>query len=139
MSRFVYSSRRTKSVSASEVRSFASKAAEFAEAASSELQASRFVAAASLAIHAGINAADAVCGARLGVRMAGESHDNVLGLLGEAGSDGTEVAKHLRRLLPMKTKTEYQPDAVSAAAAAKAVERASMCVAVALRVVRGLD
>ena len=56
---------RTKPVSAAQVRSYAAKAAEFAEAAASDLAAGRNIAATSLAIHAGINAADAVCGARV--------------------------------------------------------------------------
>jgi hypothetical protein len=63
-----------------------------------------------LAIHAGINAADAVCGARLGERAAGEDHEQVLALLRQAGSDGTKIEKELRRLLPLKTKAEYEPD-----------------------------
>jgi hypothetical protein len=60
----------------------------------------RRIAAASLAIHAGINSADAVCGARLGRRAAGEDHDQVLALLRQAGPDGGEVERDLRRLLP---------------------------------------
>ena len=66
---------RTKPVSAAQVRSYAAKAEEFAEAAASDLAAGRDIAATSLAIHAGINSADAVCGARLGQRSAGEDHD----------------------------------------------------------------
>ena len=65
-----------------------------------------------------------------------QDHEDVLSLLGEAGADGAELAKEFARLLPLKTKTEYEPDAVSRATAAKAVERARRCVAVAHRVVR---
>jgi len=125
---------RTKPVSAAQVRSFASKAEEFAAAAASDLKAGRCIAATSLAIHAGINSADAVCGARLGQRAAGEDHDQVLVLLGQAGPDGTEVGRHLRRLLPLKTKAEYEPDDIARTVAAKAVERARRCAAVARRV-----
>ena len=63
---------RTEPVSAAQVRSYAAKAEEFAEAAASDLAAGRDIAATSVAIHAGINSADAVCGARLGQRSAGE-------------------------------------------------------------------
>jgi hypothetical protein len=84
-----------------------------------------------LAIHAAINAADAVCGARLGKRAAGEDHDQVLSLLKQAGPDGSTVEKELRRLLPLKTKAEYEPDGIAAGVARKAVERAERCVAVA--------
>lgn len=125
---------RTRSVSAAQVRASAAKAREFAEAAASDLHAGRRIAATSLSVHAGINAADAVCGARLGTRAAGGDHDHVLALLSEAGPDGAEVARELRRLLPLKTKAEYEPDDIAASVAAKAVERAQRCAAVAQRV-----
>jgi hypothetical protein len=125
---------RTKPVSAAQVRSYAAKAAEFAEAAASDLEAGRNIAATSLAIHAGINAADAVCGARLGQRAAGQDHDQVLVLIGQAGPDGAEIARDLRRLLPLKTTAEYDPDDIAAAVATKAVERAQRCSTVASRV-----
>jgi hypothetical protein len=125
---------RTKAVSAAQVRSYASKSTEFAEAAASDLDAGRCIAATSLAIHAGINAADAVCGARLGRRAAGEDHDQVLVLLREAGSDGAEIERDLRRLLPLKTRAEYEPDDIAPSVASRAVERAQRCALVARRV-----
>jgi hypothetical protein len=121
-------------VSAAQVRSYAAKAAEFAEAAASDLKASRNIAATSLAVHAGINSADAVCGARLGKRAAGDDHDQVLVLLRQAGADGAEVERELRRLLPLKTKAEYDPDDIAPSVAAKAIERAQRCAAVARQV-----
>ncbi len=128
---------RTKPVSGAQVRAYAGKAEEYADAAASEIEAGRYVAATSLAIHAGINAADAVCGARLGERAAGEDHDQVLSLLRQAGPDGTKVEKELRRLLPLKTKAEYEPDDVAPGVATKALERAQRCVAVARTVAAG--
>lgn len=122
---------RTKPVSGAQVRAYAGKAGEYAAAAASELEAGRFIAATSLAIHAGINAADAVCGARLGERAAGDDHAQVLTLLRQAGSAGTKIEKELRRLLPLKTKAEYEPDEVVPTVATKAVERSLRCVAVA--------
>jgi hypothetical protein len=121
-------------VTAAQVRAYAAKAQEFAEAAASDLDAGRNIAATSLAIHAGINSADAVCGARLGQRAASEDHDQVLLLLREAGPDGGEVQRELRRLLPLKTKAEYDPDDIAPSVAAKAVERAQRCAGVAQRV-----
>lgn len=121
-------------MSAAQVRAYAAKAEEFAEAASSDLRAGRNIAATSLAIHTGINSADAVCGARLGKRATGEDHDQVLALLRQAGPDGAEVERDLRRLLPLKTKAEYEPDDIAPSVAAKAVERAQRCAAVARRV-----
>jgi HEPN domain-containing protein len=128
---------RTKPVSGAQVRAYAGKAEEYADAAASEIEAGRYIAATSLAIHAGINAADAVCGARLGERAAGEDHDQVLTLLRQAGPDGTKVEKELRRLMPLKTKAEYEPDDVAPGVATKALERAQRCVAVARTVAAG--
>jgi HEPN domain-containing protein len=125
---------RTKPVSAAQVRSYANKAEEFAEAAASDLTAGRHIAATSLAIHAAINSADAVCGARVGQRAAGGDHDQVLVLLQQAGRDGIEVERELRSLLPLKTKAEYEPDDIAPAVATKAVERAQRCASVARRV-----
>ncbi|HYN34231.1 MAG TPA: hypothetical protein VES40_16525 [Ilumatobacteraceae bacterium] len=129
---------RTKPVSSAQVRAYAGKADEFAEAAASEVLAGRFIAATSLAIHAGINAADAVCGARLGRRAAGEDHDEVLSLLRQSGPDGAKVEKELRRLLPLKTKAEYEPDDVAPGVATTAVKRAERCAQVARSVAAAL-
>jgi len=127
---------RTRPVSAVQVRAYAGKAQEYADAASSELESKRYIAATSLAVHAAINAGDAVCGARLGKRSAGEDHDQVLILLKQAGVDGASVEKELRRLLPLKTKAEYEPDDIAAGVAKKAVERSQRCVTVAAAVAR---
>lgn len=129
---------RTKPVSSDQVRSYVGKAEEYADAAVSEIAAGRYIAATSLAIHAGINAADAVCGARLGQRAAGEDHDQALTMLRQAGADGLRIEKELRRLLPLKTKTEYEPDDVAPGVATKAVERAQRCVVVARSVAAGV-
>jgi hypothetical protein len=103
---------RTRPVSAAQIRAYAGKAREFADAAISELAAGRFIAASSLAIHAGINAADAVCGARIGQRAAGEDHGQVLVLLGEAGRDGSRAGDTMRPDRPTRRKfpqVSYEP------------------------------
>ncbi len=130
---------RTRPVSATLARSYVAKAEEYLAAATDELEAGRSIAATSLAIHAAINAADAVTGVRMGRRAAGQDHDQVLALLREAGQDGAEVEPNLGRLLPLKTKTEYEPDDIPQAEARRAVERAGRCVAVAARVVQAMD
>jgi hypothetical protein len=79
------------------VRAYAGKAEEYAAAAASELAAERYIAATSLAIHAAINAADAVCGARLGQRAAGEDHDQVFTLFKQAGTDGATATEDALR------------------------------------------
>lgn len=127
---------RTRTVSTSQVRAYLARAEEYLAAATDELEAGRAIAATSLAIHAAINAADAVTGARMGHRAAGHDHDHARSLLQEAGKDGAEVEKHLARLLPLKTKTEYEPDEVPLSEAKRAVERATRCVTTARRAVR---
>lgn len=126
---------RTRFVSAQQASAYLTKAEEYVAAAGAELEAGRTIAATSLAIHAGINAAGSVTGVRLGRRAAGLDHDEVLLLLRDSGGDGAAIAKDLIRLLPMKAKAEYEPDDIPRAAAAKAVERARRCTAVARRVV----
>jgi hypothetical protein len=61
---------RRRQVSLQQARAYLGKAEQYVEAASAELEAGRSIAAASLAVHAGINAADAVTGMRLGQRAA---------------------------------------------------------------------
>ena|ERR1700730_16472783 len=58
----------------------------------------------SLLVNAGIAAADVICGARLGVYAAGESHSEAVALLGRADSG---LEKHLRTLLNVKSKVAY--------------------------------
>jgi hypothetical protein len=60
----------------------------------------------------------------------------VLALLREAGKDGVAVEKELARLLPLKTKAEYEPDEIPKVEAARAVARARRCVEVAMRLAR---
>ena len=79
---------RTKPVSGAQVRAYAGKAEEYADAAASEI-------------------------------------------------DGTKVEKELRRLLPLETKAEYEPDDVAPGVATTALERAQRCVAVARTVAAG--
>jgi hypothetical protein len=126
---------RTKSTTQTQASAYLSKSEEYLAAAERELGERLNVAATSLAIHAGINAADAVCGIRLGKRSGGQSHEEVLGLLDTAGADGKELAKELGRLLPLKTKAEYDHVEVSKGDAGRAVERARRSVAIARRVV----
>jgi hypothetical protein len=75
-----------------------------------------------------------VTGVRLGVRAAGQDHDEAIGLLRTAGPDGVAVAKELGRLLPIKTRAEYEPDDIPKSEAARAVDRARRIVEVARRV-----
>lgn len=120
-------------MTAAQARSYVGKAEEYLAAATTELDADRRIAATSLAIHAGINGADAVTAIRVGRRTAGRDHDDALGLLRTAGPDGMAVARLLGRLLPLKTRAEYEPDDIARSDATKAVERARKIVEVARR------
>ncbi len=96
------------------------------------------MAAASLAVHAGINAADAVTGMRLGQRAAGQNHDEVLALLYQAGptegpSSERSFVCFLRRPMWSTTRTSAEGDSPQGR------RWAQRCVAVARRVAAGQD
>ena len=126
---------RTRRVSRSQVRGYIGKAQEYLDAAEASLAEGRHIAATSLAVHAGISAADAICGARTGRRSADQDHARSVALLGEAGPDGKAAARQLGRLLPLKTRAEYEPDDVPKTIATKAVRAATEILAIAQRVV----
>lgn len=124
-------------MSAAQARAYLRKADEYLSAATTELDADRHVAATSLAIHAGINAADALTGMRLGQRSAGQDHESAILLVrtaGPAGPDGVAIARELGRLLPLKTRAEYEPDDIPRSDAARAVMRSRRILDVARRV-----
>ncbi|UJP38886.1 hypothetical protein [Cellulomonas palmilytica] len=73
-----------------------------------------------LAVHAGIAASDVICSARLGIYHHGERHEEAVALLKKADAD---AAKHLDRLLQMKTLAGYSYTPVSGEKRVKA-ERA---------------
>jgi len=129
---------RTRRASAAQGRSYLGKAEEFLAAAQESLDNGRTVAATSLAVHAGINAADAITSARMGQRAAGPGHDEAFVLLEQAGPEGKSAATHLRRLLPLKSRAEYDPDDVPRSTAAKAVSWAEKVVTTAKRVIDAL-
>src|SRR3546814_17767683 len=94
---------RARPVSAAQVRAYAAKAQEFAEASTSDLDAGRNTAATSPAIHAGINSADAVCGPRPATGPAGEDHAQGLTLVRQAGRDCVALEGVAPRLLTLQT------------------------------------
>jgi hypothetical protein len=124
-----------KAVTVAQVRQYLAKAEEFHDVAEDCLAASRNIAATGNAVHAAINAADAVGGALTSQRSAAPAHGDATVLLRQAGPDGVEVAKQLARVLPLKTRAEYEPDQVPRNVAARAVTAARRAVAVARRVV----
>lgn len=63
--------------------------------------------AVSNAVLAGIAAADAICCHTMGVRSASSDHGDALNLLTETPGSGQDAAHHLRRLLSVKRKAQY--------------------------------
>jgi HEPN domain len=108
-----------------EARAYLDKAREFLRAAQDSLELSNNTAAVGNAVHAGILTADAISAARTRKIWRGD-HAQAAGHLETAGEDGKQAARHLRRLLPLKTRAEYDATPVRAAdakAAVQAVER----------------
>lgn len=128
--------RRSKTVAlnATDVHGYAAKAEEYLEAAEDALSKGRYNAATSAAIHAGINAADAITGALRGMRSSDPDHSRALDLLEASGKDGKDASKHLARLIPLKTKAEYDPGTVPRSKAESAVKNATRMVVIARRI-----
>lgn len=55
-------------------------------------------------------------------------------LLGQAGREGTDAARLLTRLIPLKNRAEYEPDDVPKATATRAVDQAERVVEIAQQV-----
>ncbi|MDQ3771128.1 MAG: HEPN domain-containing protein [Actinomycetota bacterium] len=128
----------TRKVTAAEARMYALKAEEYLEAAEENLENGRYNAATSLAVHAGINAADAISGARQGSRLAAKDHSRAVKFLSETGQDGAEASKQLARLIPLKTRAEYDPIRLTKTQATGAVRAARNIVEIANRVLLSL-
>ena len=63
------------------------------------------------------------------------AHEQAADFAAKAGGEGREVARELRRLLPLKTQAHYEPATVSETKARGAVAAAERAVAVARRAV----
>lgn len=125
--------RNTVPVTPDEARAHAAQSEEYLRCAEDALSRGDANAAAGTAVDAGINAADAVAGLNLGMRWKG-THEQAAGHVEKAGPEGKEVARELRRLLPVKTRAHYDAAPVSATKAGEAVAAAQRAVAVARRV-----
>lgn len=77
----------------------------------------------SLAVLSGIAPADAVCGAVLGARAAGQDHGEAVELL-RSTRTGQKLAPHLRRLVDGKTETQYSAAMITEARAADLMKAA---------------
>jgi hypothetical protein len=109
------------------------QAEEYLRAAEHSLGIADYNATAGTAIDAGINAADAVAGVNLGRRWKGP-HEQAAQFVAGAGVDGRDVAKALRRLLPIKTQAQYSSRPVTRSKAEQCVQAARRAVSIARRV-----
>lgn len=113
-----------------DARAYLDKAHEFLKAAQDSLALTNYTAAVGNSIHAGIAAADALSASRTRTVWRGE-HTGAAGHLEAAGDEGKQGARHLRRLLPLKTRAEYDPAPMRAADAQSAVQAAGRIVSLA--------
>ena len=125
----------TRRASLTDAGLYLAKAEEFMRAAEDSFELHNLIAAMGNAVHAGISAADAIASARGGSVWTGE-HSQAAGHLERvAAADGRDAGRHLRRLLPLKSRAEYDPRPVTLSEASAAVEAARRTVAIAERVV----
>lgn|SRR5487761_1368027 len=115
-------------VSRADAAAYLTKARSWLDAASESLAAERWDVAAGSAVMAGINASDVMCGLLLGERSGGSNHEEAVGLLATAGSDGQTASRQLAQLLRFKTPAQYDPVPMASADARKAVELANRLV-----------
>jgi hypothetical protein len=125
----------TRPASAADSRAYLAKAREYLRASADSLEIGNFTAATGTAVHAGISAGDAVAAIRAEAIWRGEHSQAARYLDKYVGDDGRRAAKHLQRLLPLKSTAEYDPDPIPPAKAAAAVESARRIVAIAEQVV----
>lgn len=103
---------------------------EVAELVLGETSREEFLSVATgLAVLAGIAAADAICGLRLGKRHRGDDHRRAIDLLVGATPDGRALGNLLARLLDVKDEAHYGVSVVSATKARSAVRAAARLVA----------
>lgn len=81
------------------------------------------------AVNAGIAAADAICGSRLGYRSNGQDHKQAVGLLAQALPEKKTAARDLGRLLEAKTLTSYGASHITEARASELLKYATRLVA----------
>jgi hypothetical protein len=129
----------TRPAPASDAAAYLAKAREFLRAAADSHELGNLIAAAGNAVHAGIAAADAIAARRAASVWRGEHAQAAGHLERSADVDGREAARHLRRLLPLKNRADYDPDPVAPAEARAALQAAERIVAIAERVVGPAD
>jgi len=110
-----------------EARSRRAQARAFLDAAELVLTEDQHEAhvAAALAVLAGIAAADAICGIRLGMWSRGQDHEQAVRLLRDVALNDAALPSKLARLLADKDATHYSPNLITIAKAKTLVRYAS--------------
>jgi hypothetical protein len=111
------------------------KAREFVTAAEESLRLGNRIAATGNAVIAGIASADAISAARAGVVWQGEHLQAARHVENVGGSEGSRAAAHLRKLVPLKNRAEYDPSPIEEAVAKRSVQAALRILAIAEAVV----
>ena len=117
-----------------DARSHLAKAQEFLEAAEVEMSGGLLNAAACSAVLSGINAKDTICLRSTGQTRKSANHGDAVAELGRSGPAGKRLESTFRRLLTMKTASQYQAGSIGLADAHKAVEYATRMVEAAAEV-----
>lgn len=118
---------KTRKVNKELYRNYLQKARENLEAAKESLQAERWNAATINAVHSGISATDALTVFMIGVRHAGQRHEDALSLLQTLNLPKNELknkSRQLSRLLGIKNASEYEERLIRKKEAATAVRDA---------------
>jgi hypothetical protein len=126
---------KTRPASASDAQRYLEKAREYLRASTLSLDFTNHAAATGNAVHAGIAAADSIVAIEVGAVWRGEHSQAASYLETYGGEHGRRAARHLSRLLPLKSTAEYDPNPIPQAKAAAAVEAARRIVAIAEQVV----
>lgn len=101
---------RTRNVDRFRAGDYLKRAEECKNAMERSFETGEWTAAVINAIHAAIAAADALCVFKLGLRHAGEKHEDAIALfsgIDNASEDILRNSKHLQELLQIKTEAEY--------------------------------
>ena len=131
---------RTKSLDRAGVSQRASRARAFlnvAEMLGGSASSAERAVGISNAVEAGIAAADAICGERLGHRSADDDHVAAVALLKQALPREAAPRNALHRLLTVKTRAQYGDGEMGASLLTENLERARMLVSATERILAG--
>lgn len=118
---------KTRNISKNFANNFLKKAEEYSQTMKDELLANRWNATVLNSIHCGISSVDAVTAALLGLRHAGERHEEVISLIRTLPLPPDEInskCRQLQDLLRIKNAAEYEERLMTESDAASADKNA---------------